>query len=263
MGTLQTVWEYRGFIFSSVQREFQVSYKNSMLGAAWTVIRPLVMIVVYTVVFSQIMRNKLPGVDSEFAYSIYLCAGVLPWSFFTEAVTRGQNVFLENANLLKKVQFPRICLPVIAMANALVNFSIIFLLFLVFLVITQSFPGMVFVAVIPVLALQILLTMGMGLTLGVLYVFFRDVGQLTAVVLQFWFWVTPVVYPLNILPPFFQELVGHNPLTHLMGAYQTILVKGQLPDWSSLWSVALLAVLFCVSGAYLFHKHAGEMADEL
>ena len=218
MGTLQTIWEYRGFIFSSVQREFQISYKNSMLGAAWTVIRPLVMIVVYTVVFSQIMRSKLPGVDSEFAYSIYLCAGVLPWSFFTEAVTKGQNVFLENANLLKKVQFPRICLPVIAMANALVNFSIIFLLFLVFLVITQSFPGMVFVAVIPVLALQILLTIGMGLTLGVLYVFFRDVGQLTAVVLQFWFWVTPVVYPLNILPPFFQELVGHNPLTHLMGA---------------------------------------------
>ena len=103
----------------------------------------------------------------------------------------------------------------------------------------------------------------MGLTLGVLYVFFRDVGQLTAVVLQFWFWVTPVVYPLNILPPFFQELVGHNPLTHLMGAYQTILVKGHWPDWSSLCSVALLAVFFCVSGAYLFHKHAGEMADEL
>lgn len=263
MGIIQSVWGYRGFILGSVQREFQVSYKNSMLGAAWTVIRPLVMIVVYTVVFSQIMRSKLPGVDSEFAYSIYLCAGVLPWSFFTEAVTRGQNVFLENATLLKKVQFPLICLPVIAMANALVNFVIIFVLFLIFLVITQSFPGVVFVALIPVLALQVLLTLGMGLTLGVLYVFFRDVGQLTAVVLQFWFWVTPVVYPLNILPPFFQQLISHNPLTHLMGAYQTVLVNGQWPDWSSLWSVALLAVFFCLAGTYLFKKHAGEMADEL
>ena len=105
--------------------------------------------------------------------------------------------------------------------------------------------------------------MGMGLTLGVLYVFFRDVGQLTAVVLQFWFWATPVVYPLNILPTVFQELVSYNPMTHLLAAYQTILVTGQWPDWQSLWSVAVLAVLFCASGIYLFRRHAGEMADEL
>ncbi len=263
MGLIKTLWSYRGFILGSVQREFQTNYKSSMLGAAWSVIRPLVMIIVYTVVFSQIMRSKLPGVDNEFAYSIYLCAGVLTWSFFSEAVTRGQNVFFENANLLKKVQFPRMCLPVIALVNASVNFAIIFSLFIIFLIATGAFPGIVFIALFPVLALQMLLSMGMGLTLGVLYVFFRDVGQLTAVVLQFWFWATPVVYPLNILPTVFQELVSYNPMTHLLAAYQTILVTGQWPDWQSLWSVAALAVLFCASGIYLFRRHAGEMADEL
>ena len=91
---LKALWAYRGFIFGSVRREFQAKYSNSLLGAAWTVINPLAMIVVYTVVFSQIMRAKLPGVDSQFAYSIYLCAGVLTWTFFSETVGRAQNVFL-------------------------------------------------------------------------------------------------------------------------------------------------------------------------
>ena len=263
MGILKTFWGYRGFILGSVQREFQANYKNSLLGAAWTVIRPLVMIIVYTVVFSQIMRSKLPGVESEFAYSIYLCAGVLTWTFFSEAVTRGQNVFIENANLLKKINFTRMCLPIIALTNALVNFVIIFALFTVFLLVTGAFPGKIFFALIPVLAIQVLLSAGLGLTLGVLNVFFRDVGQLSAIVLQFWFWATPIVYPINILPPFFQQLLSHNPMTHLMAAYQQILVNGQRPDWLSLWPITLIAVVLCITGARLFSKHAGEMVDEL
>jgi lipopolysaccharide transport system permease protein len=100
-----------------------------MLGAAWTVIKPLAMIIVYTVVFAQVMQSKLPGIGNEFAYSIYLCAGLLTWNYFSEAVNRGQNVFLENANLLKKVNFPVLSLSVIALANATVNFAIIFGLF--------------------------------------------------------------------------------------------------------------------------------------
>ncbi|MEI8403582.1 MAG: ABC transporter permease [Alcaligenaceae bacterium] len=263
MESIKTFWSYRDFILGSVRREFQATYKNSLFGAGWAVARPLAMIVVYTVVFSQIMRSKLPGVDSEFAYSIYLCAGVLTWTFFNEAVTRGQNVFIENANLLKKIHFPRLCLPIIALANAFVNFLIIFSLFTLFMLVTGAFPGKVFVALIPVLAIQVLLSAGLGLTLGVLNVFFRDVGQLSAIVLQFWFWATPIVYPLNILPPVFQQLLSYNPMTQLMGAYQQILVKGQWPDWYSLWPITLIAVLLCLLGVRLFDKHAAEMADEL
>ena len=112
LGMLRALWVYRGFILGNVQREFQSKYRNSVLGAAWTVINPLSMIIVYTVIFSQIMRARLPGVDTTFAYSIYLCAGALTWGLFAEIVGRGQNVFLENANLLKKLSFPRLCLPV-------------------------------------------------------------------------------------------------------------------------------------------------------
>lgn len=263
MQMIKALWGHRSFIFGSVKREFQSKYSNSLLGAAWTVIRPLTMIIVYTVVFSQIMRAKLSGVDTPFAYSIYLCAGILTWSFFSEIVGRAETIFIENANLIKKVSFPRLCLPVILIANASVNFAIIFGLFTVFLIVTGSFPGLVYLAIFPVLVIQILFSAGLGITVGVLNVFFRDIGQLFAVALQLWFWVTPVVYPINILPPFFQELVKFNPMTNLIGAYQGILVNGQWPDWYALWPVTLLSVLLCWWGAHLFRKHVGEMVDEL
>ena len=101
VGVLKPLWAYRGFILGSVKREFQSKYRNSLLGAAWTVIQPLAMIVVYTVIFSQVMKAKLPGVDTTFAYSIYLCAGIITWGLFAEISGRAQNIFLEHANLLK------------------------------------------------------------------------------------------------------------------------------------------------------------------
>ena len=260
---LKSLWAYRGFILGSVKREFQSKYRNSLLGAAWTVINPLAMIIVYTVIFSQIMRAKLPGIDSTFAYSIYLCAGVLTWGLFAEIAGRAQNTFLEHANLLKKLSFPRLCLPVTVVANALLNFAIVFGLFSVFLLISGNFPGLVYLALVPVLMILIAFAIGLGITLGVLNVFFRDVGQFFGIVIQFWFWLTPIVYPISILPESVRALMSYNPMTNLIGAFQDILVTGQWPSWQGLLPVTLLAVAMCVLGMYLFRKHAGEMVDEL
>ena len=260
---IRSLWSYRGFILGSVKREFQSKYRNSVLGAAWAILNPLAMIVVYTVIFSQLMRSRLPGVDSAFAFSIFLCAGVLTWGLFAEVVGRGQNVFLENANLLKKISFPRLCLPVIVVASAGVNFAIIFGLFTLFLLLSGNFPGLPFLALVPVLGLLVLFSIGLGITLGVLNVFFRDVGQFFSIFLTFWFWLTPVVYPVNILPESVQRYINLNPMTRLMNAFQTILVHGQWPNWYSLWPVAVLALLLCVIGFGLFRRHVGEMVDEL
>lgn len=263
MSMFEALWAYRGFILGSVKREFQSKYRNSLLGAAWTIINPLAMIVVYTVIFSQIMRAKLPGIDSSFAYSIYLCAGTLTWGLFTEIVGRGQNIFLDNANLLKKISFPRMCLPVITVLNAGVNFSIVFGLFLGFLVVADFWPGFVSVAVVPVLIVQLLFAIGLGMTLGVLNVFFRDVGQFFGIFLQFWFWFTPVVYPATILPVPVQSLMAWNPMYPLVQAYQGIFVSGQWPDWHSLLYPLVLGLVLCFLGMRLFRQHAGEMVDEL
>ncbi|SDF93321.1 lipopolysaccharide transport system permease protein [Duganella sp. OV458] len=260
---LRALWHHRSFVFGSVQREFQSKYRNTMLGAAWTVLNPLAMILVYTLIFSQVMQSRLPGDASRYGYSIYLCAGVLSWGLFAEITSRGQNMFLEQANLLKKISFPRICLPVIVVLNALVNFGIIFSLFTVFLMVTGQFPGAVFLLVLPLLLLQVALAIGLGLILGVLNVFFRDIGQFFQIFIQFWFWFTPIVYPASILPAELRPWLAWNPMAAVIQGYHNILLTGSAPAWDTLLPAAVLAVLLCALGMRLFRKRAGEMVDEL
>ena len=260
---LKPIWQYRGFIFGSIKREFQSKYRNSLLGAAWTIVNPLAMIVVYTVIFAQVMKARLPGVDNTFAYSIYLCAGVLTWGLFAEIVGRAQNTFIENANLLKKLSFPRLCLPVIVVANAGLNFVIIFGLFTLFLILSGNFPGLTFLAVFPLLFVLVLFAIGLGITLGVLNVFFRDVGQFFGIFLNFWFWLTPIVYNVSILNERLRALLAWNPMAPLVGAFQGILVSSKWPQWQSLWLVTLLGILLCIIGMGLFRRHVGEIVDEL
>jgi lipopolysaccharide transport system permease protein len=263
MQMIKSLWAYRGFILGSVKREFQSKYRNSLFGAAWTIINPLAMIMVYTLIFSQIMRSKLPGLDGSFAYSIYLCAGILTWGLFAEIVSRGQNIFLDNANILKKISFPRITLPVIAVINACINFSIIFSLYLGFLLCAGFWPGWVVLAVVPVLVVQLLIAIGLGMVIGVLNVFFRDVGQFFGIFLQFWFWFTPIVYPASILPERAKPFVAINPMYPIIQAYQGIFVSGFWPSWQLLIYPFLLGLLFCSLGFRLFRAHASEMVDEL
>ncbi len=234
-----------------------------MLGAAWTVINPLAMIFVYTVIFSQVMQAKLPGTDRSLAYSVYLCSGVLAWGFFAEIVSRSQSVFLEQAGLLKKLSFPRICLPIITVLSAALNFSIIFGLFTVFLIVSGNFPGWSYLALIPVFIILIAFSTGLGIMLGVLNVFFRDVGQLFGVILQFWFWFTPVVYPISILPDFARQALLFNPMAPIIAGCQRILLSGQMPDWRALSLVATLSVVLCFFSWRLFRKRSGEIVDEI
>ncbi|WP_243050009.1 ABC transporter permease [Dyella sp. RRB7] len=257
------IWRYRGFILGSVKRDFQSRYQNSLLGAAWAVVQPLAMIVVYTVIFAEMMRTRLPGTSGTFSYSIYLCSGLLTWGLFSEIVMRGQGVFLDNGNMIKKLNFPRICLPAISVLNALVNFSITFAIFIAFLLLTRSFPGLVVLSALPVLIVQIGFATGLGIIAGVLNVFFRDVGQFIGILLQFWFWFTPIVYSTASLAPAARNLIGFNPMEPIAQAYQGIFVYGRAPDWSRIFPVAVMALILCVGGLWLFRRRAGEMVDEL
>lgn len=258
-----SLWAYRAFVLGSVRREFQSRYRNSLLGAAWTVLNPLALILIYTVVFSQVMKTRLPGVDSTFAYSIYLCAGMLTWGLFAEIVGRGQNVFIEHANLLKKLNFPRLCLPVVVVLTALLNFAIIFGLFSLFLLLTGNFPGWVFLGLIPVLLVEIAFAIGLGIVLGVLNVFFRDVGQFFSVALQFWFWLTPIVYSVTHLPASLRPFMILNPMASIVAACQDVLVAQRWPQWQSLGWLGLFALGLCGAGLWLYRRNAGALVDEL
>ena len=261
---LQPLWAYRSFVYSSVLREFNARYRESLLGALWAVANPLSMIVIYTVVFGQLMRPNLPGHENTaFAFSIYLCAGVITWSLFAEMLGRLNGVFLENGNLIKKSNFPRICLPAIVAISALLNFSIVFALYLAFLALIGHWPGWPMLAIVPLLALQVLFTLGLGVFLGTLNVFFRDVSQLTAVVLQFWFWLTPIVYALEAIPRQAQNVLRYNPLQPLMAAYQRVFLERAWPLWETLLPLTLVAAGLLWLSARFFALRSGEMVDEL
>lgn len=260
---IKAIWSYRGFIWGSVQREFQSRYRNSLLGSFWAILTPLATILIYTLIFSRLMQVRLPGMNDTLAYSIYLCAGILTWGLFAEIIGRCQTVFLENANMIKKLTFPRICLPVIVVLNAGLNFLIIFGLFLSFLVLVGKFPGWVIVALPPVLIIQIALAIGLGVSLGIINVFFRDVGQFIAIVLQFWFWFTPIVYPASVLPESILPWYRLNPMVSVVSAYQSVLLYGQWPQWSTLVPATLIAISVCLLAIALYRRRAGEMVDEI
>jgi len=261
---LANIWRYRQFIYSCVKRDFQSKYRGSILGALWAVFQPLSMIFVYTFIFSEIMKSKLVGMETiPYAYSIYLCAGVLTWGLFSETMLTCVNVFFTNANLMKKVFFPRICLPVITMSSAFLNFIIGFILFLIFLIIIGRFPLYTFSAFLIILLVQMFFSITLGIGLAVLNVFFRDIGQMLNVVLQFWFWFTPVVYPATIIPENYRWLMNFNPLYHIMHGYQSVFVYNQFPEMIGVGSVFLLSIVLGAWSLHLYRKHVGEMVDEL
>lgn len=258
---LTDVWHYRSFVLGMVRREFQARYLHSVLGSMWALIGPLSTIIIYTVIFGHIMNARLAGGDDSLAYGIFLCAGVTTWGMFTEIIQRCLGIFIEQANLLKKMSFPRIILPLIVLLSAAVNFGIILGLLLLFLAVTGRFPGWSIVALLPLLIVQQSLALGLGVALGVVNVFFRDAAHAVAVLLQFWFWFTPIVYPQQIVGKTLQRLLDLNPLTHVVLGYQAIMVRGAWPDWSHLLWPALCAAAALSVGVVAFRRLSGEMVD--
>jgi lipopolysaccharide transport system permease protein len=262
-GRLRALWLYRGFVLGMVARDFKGRYLGSALGASWAVLNPLAQILIYTLVFYQIMQTRLPNVRDPLGYSLYLCAGLLTWNYFVEVLLRSQTIFLEQANMLKKVSFPRVTLPSYVFLSASANFAIIWALFLVLLLVSGRWPGWVLVALVPLLLIQQMLAVGLGLVLGVTNVFFRDVGQAVGVGLQFWFWLTPIVYPLSAVPEAVRKVMAWNPVYPLVVSYQRIIVEHQWPVWSDLWLVGILAPVVALISDATFRHLADAMVDEL
>jgi lipopolysaccharide transport system permease protein len=263
LGMLRDVWAFRGFIISNIRREFQSRYLGTQFGAFWVVAHPLTMIVIYTVVFANVMKPSLPNHNSQFAFSIYLCAGVITWGLFGEMLGRCVNIFVEHAGILKKVNFPKLCLPIIVWASSWLHFAIILGLFLLFLLLSGNFPGWVILAIVPVLVLQTAFTLGLGVLLATVNVFYRDVSQTVSVVLQFWFWLTPIVYVSTLIPESVRTFLELNPMWPIVRAYQGIFLDHAAPDWSTLVYPAILTAVLAYLGMNAFFRLQGEIVDEL
>lgn len=263
MNNLKALWKFRWFIIQSVQRDFSSRYTGTQFGALWAILQPLAMILIYTLVFASIMKPALPGHTSRFAYSIYLCSGVLTWALFSELLSRSVGVFIQNANLLKKVQFPKLSLPLIVIFSALLHYCIVMTLFMGFLAATSSFPGWAALAAAPIILILIGFSVGLGILCGTVNVFYRDVEQTLGMILQFWFWLTPIVYVSKTLPTGIVQILQWNPIWPLIRAMQTIFLEHHQPEWASLlYPAALTLGLLCV-GMLVFRRLSSEIMDEL
>ena len=264
MGMIHDIWRYRHFIVSSVHSELATRFVRSRLGGLWMIVQPLAQVLMYALILSAVLSAKLPGMeDTRFAYAVYLLAGIAGWSLFSEVVGRSARVFIENAELMKKMVFPRICLPLIVAGTALVNHAFLFAAaFLVF--VALGHPPQADLAWLPMVVLVNLgLAMGLGLVLGVFNVFVRDVGQLVDLALQYGFWFTPIVYMPQILPENIRFLLQFNPLYWVVTGYQNVLVFHAPPAPGGLALVAALAALFLLAALRLFRRAAPEMVDVL
>jgi lipopolysaccharide transport system permease protein len=263
VGITKGLWRYRGFVIATVVREFQLRYRGSALGFLWNLIQPIGTVFIFTVVFAQVMRARIAGVDDVYGYGVYLCAGMFVWGMFAEIVQRGLNMFIDFGNMLKKASFPRSSVPVIIVLSALLNFAITFGIFMAFLLIIGRFPGMVVFAALPVIAIFLMMATGLAVLLGTWNVFLRDIAQVVVIGLQFWFWLTPIVYPEKSLPEFAHQWLKFNPVAPLISAMHDIFVDAKVPDWSSLAVPVACALVALMLGALSFRAYNGELVDEL
>jgi len=261
--SILSLWKFKGFILESTKREFQVKYKNSLLGFFLPLLSPLTQIIIYTLIFSRVMTSRLSPHDNVFSYSIFLCVGIIFWSFFSELTSKALNVFLDNANLIKKINFPKLCLPLMVTFSSIINFSIILIIFLLFLILSGNFPGIYLLAIFPLIILQVLFALGLGMSLAIVNVFFRDVGHLYTVGIQFWFWLTPIVYSEEILPEKVKPFIQLNPLSSLFAAYHDVFVYHQWPEWQSLVPIFFLCIFLIGFSIFLYKKHFNDLIDLL
>ena len=256
---------HRDLLWQMVGNDLRGRYVGSLLGVLWNVIHPLVMIGIYTIIFSRIMGARLGGgYESPYAFSVYLCAALLPWTTFAEIVNRSTGIFWENANLVKKIAFPKILLHVYVLAASGVNLVILTCVFGVFLWAVEWFPPLAHLSVwLFFLGLQLVFALGIGLCTSVLNVFFRDTAQVTAVALQLWFWFTPIVYVAEVLPPFARELLQYNVMYRFSNVHQTLILRGELPSVAEGLFLLQVSLLTLFVGLLCFRAFRRSIPDEL
>jgi len=253
---LHDLWAFRELLYFLTWRDVKVRYKQTELGIAWAIIQPLLTMLIFTLFF-----GRLAGVPSDnVPYPIFAYAGLLPWTFFANAIANSGNSLVGSANLITKVYFPRMIIPGAAVAAGLVDFAIGF----VILVVLMFYYGIAFgwglLMLLPLVLLTTLLATGMGMWLSGLNVKYRDVRFALPFLIQLWMFVSPVIYPSSFLPAKFRWLLWLNPMTGIIEGYRSSLF-GLHFNWSALATSATITFLLLGYAAYSFRRMEKSFAD--
>ena len=257
MSLFNDLYKYREFLKTNVNKDIRGKYKGSFLGVLWSFINPLLSVLVYAIVFSQIMRFDIDN------YVIYLITGVLPWTFFTSSINMGMTSILYNASIIKKVYFPRSILPISSVSSCLVNFLISCLVILVF-VLFSGIGITIHLLWLPLIALvQYFLCLGIVFFLSAVEIFVRDLEHIINFVLSMAFYVTPILYKAEQVPKNLRFILKLNPMAYIIDAYRDIFYYGVMPDISSLLLVFLVSIIVMMLGYKVFERLQRGFAEEV
>ena len=257
MKVFKKLYEYRELLKTSIKKDVRGKYKNSFLGVLWSFLYPLFQIAVYAIVFPLIMKSNMPN------YTVFLCCGLIPWNFFSTAISRASFTIVENGNIIKKVFFPREILPISVVTSEAVNFVISTIIILAFCL-AYGMGLSLFVIFYPlVLLIQYLLLIGISLLVSSITTYFRDLQHFVGIALQLLFYATPIVYAADVIPSNFQWILNLNPMTFIIDGYRAIFYYQEQPVLISLGMTLLISIVLCIIGYLIFNKLQKRFAEEL
>ena len=251
------------FIIELVRRDYVERFAGSVLGSLWAFIWPLVNLFIYIVIFGKMMGARLPGTSDMNAYGVYLAAGLIPWNCFSATIGRSTSVFLDKKNIISKVNTSLPALLVFINLSEIVTYLISMLIFAVFLLF-QGFTWRVELLLLPfIFYLQQIMAFTIGIFAATLTIFLRDTKELIGIILQLWFWFTPIVYLADILPEMAQRLLLINPAFGLIDAYHRLFVFHQVPDLSKLIILTIIVHLLLIVFYMMFRVLERDIRDFL
>ncbi len=258
---LVELWQQRHLLGLMVKRDCLGRYKGSLLGLLWPLINPVGHLLLYTFLFSVVLKVKFGTSGSTSNFALYLMAGLLPWGAFAEALARSSTVILEHPNLVKRVVFPLQILPLVTVLSALVTEAIAFIILLAgVLLYNHGLPASLLYLPLIIIS-QILLTAGISWFVASLSVYIRDIRHLMALGLSAWMYGTPIVYPATALPEKIQFILWLNPMAGIVMDYRRVVLEGLAPDWQHYGAYTAMAVIVCIIGFKFFEATKKSFAD--
>lgn len=251
------LFQYRDLLWLWMLREVQVRYKQSLLGIAWAILQPLALTVIFTIVFSRLVR-----VDTgDIPYPIFSYTALVPWTFFATSLNFGIASLVNNMSLVTKIYFPREILPLAAIGAAFVDFLVSAAILVGMMLIYGVQPGWVSLWIAPLLLLQIALTVAVVLLGSALLVFFRDVRFVVPLLIQVWFYATPIIYPVSLVPEQYRTLYFLNPMAGIIDGYRRVLLGGEAPLLEALALGSMVTGVLLVAGIGFFKRSEPVFAD--
>lgn len=255
---IKEIYEYREMIASMIRRDLRGRYKASVLGFLWTFLNPLFQLFIYTMVFSVIMRANIED------FYIYLFIGLVPWNFFSASLAGGASCVVAQENLIKKIYFPRLVLPITYVTSALVNMLLTFIIIFVVLIFSGHGINVLALCFLPIVFLvEYVLALGICMLTSALTVYFRDLEYILNILAMAWMYLSPIMYTTEMVPENLRSIFKLNPLTAIIEAYHEILYYKMIPQISTLGSAIIWGIVFLIVGVFTFEKLQKNFVEEL